>query len=336
MKYISLRRPIVNLLAIGDPIIDTHVQIEDNCLECHLASDSKHLCLNYGQKIPITDSFQSLGGNAPNVAVGAARLGLTSGVLSTVGKDAYGKLAVQHLKKAGVDTSLISYDADHQTRYSLVLSYHSERTILSYSEEKKYHWPKNIPFANWIYYTGLSKGFETVQEKLFDYLDTHPTTRLAINPGSYILKYAKGKLILALAKADLLIVNLEEAEALLNTTLSAEKNISHLIHDLFKLGPREVVITDGVNGAWAGTREEILHLPAFPVPVVSKTGAGDAFSSAYIAARFYDHSINEALKWGTANSAGVVQAHGPHEGLFDREKIKDFLNHHPDNRPRLV
>ena len=34
------------------------------------------LCLPYGEKLPIVDSFQALGGNAANVAAGATRLGL--------------------------------------------------------------------------------------------------------------------------------------------------------------------------------------------------------------------------------------------------------------------
>jgi ribokinase len=62
-------------------------------------------------------------------------------------------------------------------------------------------------------------------------------------------------------------------------------------------------------------------MPAYPVEVVSKTGAGDAFSSGYLAARFYSHSIPEALQWATANSTSVIQAHGPHEGLLDKEHV---------------
>ncbi len=241
---------MLNLLAIGDPIIDTHVQIDDNCSECHLTGDAEHLCFKYGEKIPIIDSFQSLGGNAPNVAVGATRLGLSSAVLSAVGADAYGRLAVQELKKQAVDTSLITEDPEHQSRYSIVLNYRGERTILSYSETKNYRWPEKAPVADWVYYTGLSKGFEVVQEKLLEYLTKHPTVRLAINPGSYLLKYAKEKLCEVLPRTDLLIVNLEEAEAILDTTLEKEKSVGGIIHELLATGVKEVALTDGQRGAW--------------------------------------------------------------------------------------
>ncbi len=325
-----------NILAIGDPIIDTHVQIEDTSTECHLAESNTLLCLNYGHKIPIVDSFQNLGGNAPNVAIGAARLGLSAAVLSTVGDDAYGRLAMQDLQKQAVDTSLISIDPEHKTRYSMVLNYKGERTILSYSEEKNYAWPEAVPPADWVYYTGLSKGFEVIQEKLLAYLTRHPTARLAVNPGSYLMKYAKERLCEVLPRTDLLIVNLEEAEAILNTTLEAEKGVGGIINKLLGEGAKEVVLTDGPRGAWAGNAEVTYFLKPFPVPIRSKTGAGDAFSSAYIAARFYGGDMRQGLLWGSANSAGVVQAHGPHEGLLDARGIQAILKQYSLIYPTIL
>ncbi len=315
-----------NLIAIGDPLVDTHVQIDALCESCQVVSGHRdQLCFNYGEKIPIVDSFQSLGGNAPNVAAGAVKLGLTSTLLTTIGADAYGRLVIQELKKQHVDTSFVSKDKNHKTRYSIVLNYKKERTILSYSEEKKYRWPTSAPEADWIYYTGLSKGFEPIQEKLLKHLKKHPTTRLAVNPGSYILKYATAKLREVLPFTDVLIVNLEEAEKIVLTTLEKEKTIAQQLKKLLATGAKEVIITDGANGAFAGTQEKLWSMPAYPVEVLSKTGAGDAFSSGYLAARFYSHTIPEALTWATANSTSVIQAHGPHEGLLDKEHLLEVV-----------
>ncbi len=315
-----------NLIAIGDPLIDTHIQIDALCDSCQVLSGHRdQLCFNYGDKIPIVDSFQSLGGNAPNVAAGAVKLGLSSALLTTIGTDAYGRLIMQELKKQHVDTSLVSKDKQHKTRYSIVLNYKQERTILSYSEEKKYRWPTTEPAADWIYYTGLSKGFEPIQEKLVQHLKNHPTARLAVNPGSYILKYATAKLREVLPLTDVLIVNLEEAEKIALTTLEKEKSIAQLLKKLLATGAKEVILTDGPNGAFAGTAEKLWSIPAYPVEVLSKTGAGDAFSSGYLAARFYSHTIPEALQWATANSTSVIQAHGPHEGLLNKEQLQSVI-----------
>jgi len=326
-----------NLIAIGDPIIDTHVQIDDNCAECRIMEPhQKHLCFDYGSKIPIVDSFQSLGGNAPNVAVGAVKLGLSAAVVSTVGADMNGEIALRELNSQGVDTSYIATDKNGKTRYSIVLNYKQERTILSYSDKKTYIWPKKMPDAEWIYYTGMSAGFEPVQKSLIAYLDKHPTVRLAINPGSYMLKYAESALKEIIARADVLIVNLEEALQILNTSLSKEKNVTSIIHELITLGPKEVALTDAGRGAWAGNRDEIWHLEVFPVEVVAKTGAGDAFSAAYLAARSHNHDFIHALSWGVANSSGVIQQHGPHAGLLSEPEIKKMITRFATIKPQKL
>lgn len=319
-----------HLIAIGDPIIDTHVQIADECDQCRVHQEGRaHLCLDYGAKIPIVDSFQALGGNAPNVAVGAVRLGLSAAVVSTVGRDAYGKLALAELKKQNVDTAYISSDPGHKTRYSIVLNYRGERTILSYSERKTYRWPKAFPETNWIYYTGVSEGYEAIQEALLKQLDKNPETGLAINPGSYLLKYGLADLRTAVARADLLLVNREEAEKIAGPAAGAArvdvKTEAGLIRALLSLGAKEVALTDGSRGAWAGNHEEVWRLPAYPVKVVSKTGAGDAFSAAYLSARWQRQGIAQALAWGTANSCSVVGAPGPHAGLLDQAGIKKMI-----------
>lgn len=327
-----------NLIAIGDPIIDTHVQIDEDCAECRISEPTKkmQLCFEYGSKVPVIDSFQSLGGNAPNVAVGAVKLGLRTALISTVGADMNGKMAVAELKKNGVDTSFVTVDKAGKTRYSIVLNYRQDRTILSYSDKKNYDWPSAAPETEWVYYTGMSEGFESVQKKLLGYLTKHPTVRLAVNPGSYMLKYAPQALSEIISHADLLIVNLEEALQILGTTIDKEKNITTIIHELIACGPKEVALTDGANGAWCGTEEEIWHLDSYPVKVVAKTGAGDAFSSGYVTARLQGHDLAHALEWGIGNSTAVIEKHGPHAGLQDKNGIKKMIARFATIKPKAL
>lgn len=320
-----------NIITIGDPVIDTHVQIADKTNECRIIEDKeKYLSFRYGAKIPIVDSFQTIGGNAPNVAIGCAKLGLSSAIISTIGDGSNGRMVLDFLKKFNVDSSFVTMEHDADTRYSIVLNYQKERTILSYSQKKNYIWPEPVPATDWVYYTGLSEGYETVHEKLLAYLDSHPGVRLAINPGSYMLKYALPALKEAVAQADLLIVNLEEAEAIAGHTKVQEKNETALLNDLLALGVAEVVLTDGMRGAWAATKEGAFHIEPYPVTVVAKTGAGDAFAAGYIAARHYSHDIPHALEWGCANSAGVVGAHGQQAGMLDQKGLAKIMEKFPE------
>jgi len=84
-----------NVITIGDALIDTHVLINDASVECDINKTNCKLCLDYASKIPITDSFQSLGGNAANVAIGIKKLGLNSTILTSIGDDSNGKIILE-------------------------------------------------------------------------------------------------------------------------------------------------------------------------------------------------------------------------------------------------
>ena len=324
------------VITIGDVVIDTHLQIDNASVECDVNTHDCQLCLDYASKIPITGSFQSLGGNAANVACGTVKLGLKTAALASLGDDSNGKLAKQELKKFGVDTSLVNLEPNTTTRYSVVLNYKGERTILSFHKKRKYSWPKQLPATEWIYYTGLSEGFEPLQEKVLKFLSAHPTVRLAFNPGSYQLKQALETVKEMASKSDILIVNLQEAEKILGTTLAQTKSVKTIIHGLLQRGAKEVAITDAQNGAWAGNAEQVWQTASFPVAVVAKTGAGDAFSSGYLSARIYGHDMPTALRWGIANSCSVIGQMGAQNGLLDVKGINKTIAKFPNIQPTII
>ncbi len=315
-----------HFITIGDPVLDTLVQLSDDTAKLRVnPAHELELCLQYGSKVPILDSFQALGGNAANVAAGVARLGHTSAIVTTLGKDDLAMMVVDLLKKSSIDTQYITHDAKTKTRYSIVLNYQTDRTILSYSDARNYVWPKDIKAVDWIYYTGLSEGYESLQQEVLDFLKKHSSVKMAFNPGSKMLQNGIAPLKDLLTRTDVLIVNLEEAEMLAKTKLAETKTTSSLLHKLLELGPDEVIITDGENGAWAGNHETIWHLQSFPVTVISKVGAGDAFSAAYLAARQAEHDIPRALQWGVANSSSVIQELGSQAGQLDQSGMQKML-----------
>ena len=322
-----------NIITIGDAVIDTHVFIDDASLECDYNHQNCQLCLTYASKIPITDSFQSLGGNAANVAVGAKKLGLKSAIVASVGNDSNGKIIKEEFKKQKVDTKFLTMDKKTKTRYSVVLNFKGERTILSYHQKRDYQFPKKFPKTDWVYYTSLSEGYENLQSQMLSWLNKQKNIRLAYNPGSLQLKnLAEAKK--AAARADILIVNLEEAEKMLGVNPNQEKNIGVLIKKLLQLGAKETVITNGADGAWAANEKEVWQIPSFPVTVTAKTGAGDAFSSGYLSARFYGHNLNTALKWGIANSCAVISSSPQKKNFLSSKEVKNMIEKFSSIEPK--
>lgn len=63
--------------------------------------------------------------------------------------------------------------------------------------------------------------------------------------------------------------------------------------------------------------------------LLKKTGAGDAYATAFIAALFYDKSIVEAMAWGAINSASVIEQIGPQAGLLRKEQVLTKIEENP-------
>lgn len=326
---------MLDLITIGDAVVDTHVFIDQAAVECDLDKSNCRLCLDYAAKIPITDSFQSVGGNAANVAINTSRLGLSVAMSTWLGRDANGKLVIQTLKRSGVITKLIKEDKKTSTRYAVILNYQGERTILSYHSGRNYIW-SDLPPVRVVYYTSLSPGFETIQTGLINYLAKHPTVKLAFNPGSFQIKSALPQVLDIIKQTDILILNREEAEIILKTTAKKIKGVENMLSALLGLGAKEVTITDAAFGAYATDGTDTWYMPSYPVPVISKTGAGDAFSSGYLASRLEDHDIATALRYGIAASCIIIQSTGSNRGINNDTDLDKLIAEHHDIHPVRV
>ncbi len=326
---------MLDLITIGDALIDTHVFIDNATLECDINQQNCQLCLNYAGKIPITHSFQALGGNAANVAISARNLGLSTAIIASIGKDANGQMVQAELKKQKVQTKLLHIDAATPTRYAVVLNFKQERTILSYHQKRNYRLPKRIPATQWIYYTSLSEGYESMQNDFINFLSKHKNIRVAYNPGSLQLQNLD-MVREIITHTNILIVNVEEALIILNKKNSPNLKPETLISELLALGAKEVVITDSHKGAWAGDGHQLWHCPGFPITVVSKTGAGDAFSAGYLAARLHDQSVETALVWGIGCSSHIISTPHTAQSRINKKEMTEIISKFSSIKPSLI
>ena len=148
----------IKLVAIGDIAVDAFIRIKEAHEVCSINSETCQLCLSFADKIPYEfDEIVPAVGNSANAAVASARLGLVSSLISHVGKDKYGKICIDTLKKDKVGTSHIYSHKDKRTNYHYVLWYGPERTILVKHEEFPYHLP-NISKPDWIYLSSMGSN----------------------------------------------------------------------------------------------------------------------------------------------------------------------------------
>lgn len=324
---------MLDLISIGDATLDTFLVLDESSSSCSISKDKTLLCLNYADKTPIEHSTQSVGGNAANVAVGLKRLGFSTAIVTELGDDFAGNILLEELENEEVDTSFVKMLKGKTTRYSIVLNYQTERTILSYYAPRNYSLP-TLPQSKWIYYTSLGKSFQTLQKKLVSHLSKHPTVQLAMNPGSYQTKHGLETIMQLLPRTNILFLNKEEAA--LMTGSSRGKTVPAMLKSLYKMGPGTVVVTDSTQGSYAYDGEHAYYMGIYPVIPKAKTGAGDAYASGFLSALLYGKPIKEAMKWGSANAASVIQQLGAQRGLSTKSAIKNIIKEYPNVEPEFV
>ncbi len=321
MRRKSEKVPL-DFISIGDSTLDVFVMINEASLSCQLSKEECLLCLDYAEKIPVEGVTKINGaGNASNAAVAARRLGLRTAIVSIVGKDVLGREIMQGWRDAKISTKYVQIDPERDTNYSTVLIFQGERTILVHAEPRTYRLPK-LDGAKWIYYTALGPDHNRLETELLAHLGKHPEQKLCFNPGTQHLRRGIESLKRVVARADLFIVNKQEAEHLLQ---NGERPIINLLTHFIHLGAKNVVITDGPHGSYATDGKSFWFCPVFPGKIVERTGAGDAYATTFVCALTWGWSIPDAMRAGTANAQRVVQFIGPQAGLLNKTGLQKAL-----------
>lgn len=319
----------MDLIAIGDSTIDNFVQIHDAEVKCNLNKSGCMLCVEYGDKIPVDKLTHLVAGNAANAAVGASRLKLSSSIYTNIGSDPSGKQILEKFKEEKVNTRYITENKDMESNLSTVLGFQGERTIFVYHQKWDYKLP-DLENSKWVYFTSMSPSFtqSNLLNELTAYLE-RAGGKLLYSPGTYQIKYGVKKNPRLLVLTEVFIVNLEEAKRILGHKDNEDINIKKLLKGLLELGPKITVITDALKGSYSFDGENYYHIKAFSAKLVEMTGAGDGYATGLMAGLFYGKSLSEAMRWGAANGASVVEEIGPQAGLLTYSKMQERLKENP-------
>ena len=197
-----------------------------------------------------------------------------------------------------------------------------------------YSFPKKLPTPKWVYLSSLAQNSEKYHEEIFNYLSANPEIKLAFQPGTFQMKLGIEKLKYIYKRAEVFLCNKEEFQRILGVE---EKDNLILMKKMYEFGPKIIVLTDGVNGSFAFDGKNAWQMKAFVQESYERTGAGDAFSSAFVSALFYGEKIEEALVWGSINAEFVVSKIGPQKGLLTKKEIeKQIKNLKEGDKPLKI
>lgn len=318
-----------DVVAIGDIVTDAFIRLKDANVHCKINQEDCELCVRFGDKVP----FESVEvvkavGNCANAAVSASRLGLSSALISTVGNDQNGHECLEELTKNGVSIKYMSVNNEFPTNYHYVLWYDVERTILVKHAPFPYSLPKDFVPPKWIYLTSMGETSKDFHHVISEFVKKFPETKLAFQPGTFQMKLGVDALKDVYEVTELFFCNVEEAMRILK--VETREPLS-LMKSLKALGPKKVVLTNGINGAYAYDGEHAWFMPVYPHTPFERTGAGDAYASTIVSALALGKTLDEALMWAPINSMSVVQYVGAQKGLLSRKKLEEYLGQAPEN-----
>lgn len=319
-----------DVICIGDAKIDAFLALsdKDGSGKVRLDENTNELCFKHGEKIPVGQTHFSVGGNAANVAIGLARLGLKSTIAAEIGDDEFSLKIINTLAKEGIDRGFIRQDQARESSFSVAITYKDDRTLFSEHIDRAHEFNYGHAESKWIYLTSLGNEWMNAYQKAINYCIENQT-QLAFNPGTLQLREKSQVIENALQASSILFVNKEEAKQLIYgySNEYGSDDIQQVLSNVKALGPKTVVITDGEDGSFALDGDNnYFQQDHAPSNVTELTGAGDAFSTGFLAARLYGMSLQESMKWGNFNAAAVIEKIGAEAGLLKKQEMEEKAN----------
>ncbi len=345
-----------DVITIGSATLDVFVESDDANIVSVSSKTKKsdYMSFPYGSKIDITDFSRNLGGGAVNTAINFQNLGFNTSAVIKLGCDETAPVIEKKLENEGIDTSNIIKSPSGLTGFSIILvSFQGDRTVLAHRGENARIKKEDINFENlkntkWIYVAPLSGESNRLLDKIAEFAEEN-NIKLAINAGTTAIKKGEVYFKKIIDASNIFILNKEEASMLTKisvrpdtkTEFFSKEKIHPDMVEMFKILRKDndaiIIITDGKNGAIAYDGKNYYKAPEFPAKVTSTLGAGDAFSSTFVAAmEKYNNDIEKAIKAASVNSASVVEVFGAQEGLISFDKIEEKLKNHPDYRIEII
>lgn len=286
-----------------------------------LVVDRSFSSIRTGDKVLVENKLTYSGGGATNAAATISLFGLNVDVISKLGKDHDAEFILNDLKRYNIK-NYCNVRSHKSTDYSIIISSNKDQDRVIYTHKgasqdlhlndiKKRHLR-----AKWLYLaTVIGKSFETAKE-IAQYTKKK-RRNLLFNPSLYLAQKGKTSIKPILQAASILVLNKEEAQALLKTN---NDNLRNLLRDLQATGPHTVIITNGAKPLWAISKDTFYTLTPPKIKVIDATGAGDAFTAAFLAALIKKYPFNTALVLGQANASSVIQHHGPKNKLLTEQE----------------
>ncbi|HET9946513.1 MAG TPA: carbohydrate kinase family protein [Patescibacteria group bacterium] len=315
-----------DVVAVGDAFVDAFLSIHNPTEVCSYDETTEKLSLHAGAKILVDECDFMLGGNSCNVAVGLSRLGLKTALVAELGDDEFAQKIHHGLEKEHVSLDFAKITQGEASTFSMGIQVQGERTLFVHHVNRKHDLPLEGLTTKWIYLSSMGLEWQPMYERVLSFVKEQ-NIKLAFNPGSQQMKDGYESFKNVVSVCDILFVNRDEAEEMLYGKLrdaQEKESAESLLFRLQRMGPKMIVLTDGLNGSYFLDGGNIItsQPTILAEKPLGKTGAGDAYASGFLGAVLLGKDIKEAMKWGAHNSRAVVEHIGAQTNLLTKEEME--------------
>jgi 2-dehydro-3-deoxygluconokinase len=256
------------------------------------------------------------GGDAANVCVMAARVGVPARLIGRVGDEAFGDRLLAFWAERGVDVRGVRRDGAAATGLYL-------NEALPGGDHRFTYWRRGS--------AGSRLAQEDFGSGLFDGIRILVVTGVTLAVSRSSAGAAKRAIVEARSRGARVACVLNHRPALegdigelisvaraSNAVIASREDAGAVfgvadlegLADVLQPGVDELVLTDGARPASVAWPEGRFRQAAPPVAVRNAAGAGDALAGAYLAARMQGHPPPRSLRWGVAAATLSVQRDG--------------------------
>lgn len=270
-----------------------------------------------GAKVEFRSRTRMLGGQVASAMIACRSWGLTTRYIGKLGDDDAAELHRAEFARADVETRLLRAEGCESQSSFILIEDSGERTVLWRRDDRLTIRPEE-----------LERGWITDARAL--HLDGHDTAAAIRAAG-----WAREAGIPVVADLDKSYEGVEELLPLVDYLISSRNlpgdltgcaDLSQaLIETYRRYGGRLTAATLGDEGvlAWDGAR--YFYAPAYRVPVVDTTGAGDTFHAGFLFGMLQGWPMQHTLEFGCAAAALNCMDLGARGGVHPVEEIEALI-----------
>ena len=267
------------------------------------------------------------GGKGANQALASHRLGSETMLLARVGDDSFGRILIEKLEAEGGSTELVVVAPGYATGVALIVveEQTGQNTIVVDPGANRSMTALDLD--------AVDAQLQTAAVVLFQLeipVDVSKEASMRARARGALTILDSGPARRADASVapffDVVSPNEPELEALTGKPVAGLRAASFAAQGLLIDGVKMVVVKMGGSGALLVEKEGARHFPAYDVPCLDSTGAGDAFTAGLACGLAEGMNPTDAVALANAAGAIAVTAVGTQPSMPTRARVRELMD----------